>query len=425
MERRLTVPHAAGAEDGTASPAAVAETVASLRHAQRQLARRSRDEIVALLGDVIETWLAPDSRWLARAVSQLPGATGFSAAMIRHALPTMLAPLRRPALDALLEREVGMRRGPQLILHVLPGNLPGLAAIPAALSLAIGSAALLKAGRGDRAFPALFAASIAERDPQLGDCVAALYWPGGERDPEDAALAADLIVASGDDATIAALRARARGRFIGHGHRISFAVVAREVAGDAEPARRTAALLAHDIAMWDQRGCLSPQLCFVEGDRATAQRFAAQVARALEPLAAQLPPAAPSPAERLALRRFRDDAEWRGLGGEPVDLFAAADEASGTVVVESDAALRPSPLCRTLRVQPLPGAGALSALLAPARAQLEGAGLAAAPQRWAEIADCLAAAGVHRVCEIGVMQRPPLDWRQGGRPRVADWLSDA
>lgn len=425
MERRLTLPLSAGGEDGTASPAAIAEAVASLRNAQRQLARRSRDEIVALLGEVIEAWLAPDSRWLGRAVSQLPRATGFSAAMIRHALPTMLAPLRRPGLEALLEREVGMRRGPQLILHVLPGNLPGLAAIPAALSLAIGSAVLLKAGRGDRAFPALFADSIAERDPQLGACVAALYWPGGARDCEDAALTADLVVASGDDETIAALGARARGRFIGHGHRISFAVVAREVADNVEAAGRTAALLAQDVAMWDQRGCLSPQLCFVEGDRDIAQRFAARVARALEPLAEQLPPAAPSPAERLALRRFRDDAEWRGLGGEPVTLFAAADDAAGTVVVESDAALRPSPLCRTLRVQPLADAGALSALLAPARAQLEGAGLAAPPHRWAGIADGLGAAGVHRVCEIGAMQRPPLDWRQGGRPRVGDWVSDA
>src|SRR6185295_5812571 len=103
---------------------------------------------------------APDSRWFALALSLLPRATGFSAEMIRHALPTMLEPLRPPSLAQLLADEVGTRRGPPLICHVLPGNLPGLAAIPAALSLAIGSAALLKAGRGDRIVPALFAASV-------------------------------------------------------------------------------------------------------------------------------------------------------------------------------------------------------------------------------------------------------------------------
>ena len=38
----------------------------------------------------------------------------------------------------------------------------------------------------------------------------------------------------------------------------------------------------------------------------------------------------------------------------------------------------------------------------------------------------LRAGGVHRVCRLGEMQRPPLDWRQGGRPRLADWgLKDA
>jgi hypothetical protein len=31
-------------------------------------------------------------------------------------------------------------------------------------------------------------------------------------------------------------------------------------------------------------------------------------------------------------------------------------------------------------------------------------------------------AGVHWITAIGQMQKPPLAWTQGGRPRVADWV---
>jgi hypothetical protein len=61
--------------------------------------------------------------------------------------------------------------------------------------------------------------------------------------------------------------------------------------------------------------------------------------------------------------------------------------------------------------------------MAPVRGALEAAGLAATREQWAAAAGRLAAAGVHRVCPLGEMQRPPLTWRQGGRARLADWMA--
>lgn len=411
-----------GPGEGVPPPATaddIARAIAALRAAHPALAARPRAEVIATLSAVVDDWLAPDSAWFARAVALLPDATGFSAAMIRHALPTMLEPLRAPALDHLVRGEAGDRRGPPTILHILPGNLPGLAAIPAALSLAVGSTALLKPGRGDRIFPGLFLASLAARAPDLAACLAAPYWPGGDRACEDLALAAaDLVVAAGDDATIADLAGRARGRFIGHGRRISFAVVTAALAAD--PA--SAAALALDTATWDQRGCLSPQLCFVEADRDTTTAFAARVAAELARLAETLPPVRLGLGDRLAIRRFRDESEWARFDGERATVFAASDEAAGTVVVEPRPAMRPSPLGRSLRVMPIASCDALDGLLAPLRGALEGAGLAAEPERWAPLACRLHASGVHLVSRLGMMQRPPLDWRQGGRPRLADWV---
>lgn len=403
------------------TPAHLARTIAALRVAQRRLATRPRRETIQTLEQVAADWLAPHSPWLERAVAALPGATGFSAPMIRHALPTtMLAPLGAPALADLVRREAPAdTSGPLLVLHVLPGNLPGLAAIPAALSLAVGAAGLLKPGRGDQLFPALFIASVAARDPELATCLAAPYWPGGDRACEDVALTnADLVIAAGDDATIADLARRSRGRFLGHGHRISFAVVTAALAGDAA----TAAALAFDTALWDQRGCLSPQLCFVVGDRDAAAALGTAVAGELARLADTLPPAQLSVGDRLAIRRLRDESEWATFDGERARVFAAADEAAGTVVVEPRPAFRPSPLGRSLRIMPIASLEALRDLLRPFRGVLEGAGVAAEPGRQRAVAATLEACGAHLLSPLGAMQRPPLAWRQGGRARLGSWF---
>ena len=72
-------------------------------------------------------------------------------------------------------------------------------------------------------------------------------------------------------------------------HRVSFAVVAREVLADDRSRRHAAQRLAEDVAIWDQRGCLSPQVCIVEGDVDAARDFGATAAAALAELAERLP----------------------------------------------------------------------------------------------------------------------------------------
>jgi len=37
----------------------------------------------------------------------------------------------------------------------------------------------------------------------------------------------------------------------------------------------------------------------------------------------------------------------------------------------------------------------------------------------------LTRSGVHHICALGTMQRPPLTWRQSGRPRIGDWVEGA
>ncbi len=419
----------------TIHPEELAALLDQLRRAQTQLAQRSVDHILASLNAVVRGWLEPDSPWRQEAENTLPAATGFSPAMVREGLPLMIEPLAAPALATLLDTELGNRRvlddfiegrrarGPRLIAHVLAGNLPGLAAVPAALTLAVKSAALVKAARCDRVFPALWCRSIAAVDADLGTALSACYWHGGDHACEQRVFeAADLVIASGSDASIADMRSRCRARFIGHGHKVSFAVVAREVLADHALADQAAAALGYDIALWDQRGCLSPQIAFVEGDFRAARRFAERLAEALGALAVRLPPGAAGFQEQLDVRLFRQEVEWRRIAGEPVALLAGEGLTDWTIAVDAHAVFRPTPLCRSVRLIPLPALADLAPVLAPVRGVLEAAGVGASPARLAALAELLSEAGVHRVCALGRMQRPPLSWRQGGRPRVADWV---
>jgi hypothetical protein len=61
--------------------------------------------------------------------------------------------------------------------------------------------------------------------------------------------------------------------------------------------------------------------------------------------------------------------------------------------------------------------------LQPVRSFLQGAGLACPTSRQEDVVHLLTRAGVSRICPLGEMQRPPLAWRQSGRPRIADWVA--
>lgn len=402
--------------------------VAGCRHATVQLRRRRANEITAALQAVVDQWSTPQSHWRRLAETALPPVTGFSPEMIHHALPKLLEPLRGDAVQRLLCEELradggGRRRvaiAPELIVHVLSGNIPGLAAIPIHLSLALGSGAVVKTASGDPLFAALWAQSIAAIDGELGDCLAVTHWPGGADEIETTLFAAaDLVVASGSDAAIAAVAARAPGRFCGYGHKISFAAVGRDCLTDSAAASDLACRLAYDISLWDQQGCLSPQLCYVErGGRVTIDELAALVGKALEYYARELPPRRLSLDEQTAVLRFRQEAEW----GSEVQLLPSSGTTEWSIAVEKESGFRPTCLNRCVRLKPVADLSDLSEVLTPHRRYLEAAGVAVMEGRRAHIAAMLASAGVHRVCRIGKMQEPPLSWCQSGRPRVGDWV---
>jgi len=261
---------------------------------------------------------------------------------------------------------------------------------------------LVKSGRDDPLSAPAFERALVAVDPALSATVVAAYWPGGDLAREDAALGrAEVVAVTGSDATLAALAPRLGRRLIAHGPRWSVAVVGRAAAAEVDA-------IALDVALHDQRGCLSPHAVYVTGD---ARGFAERLAAALDAVAVRLAPGPASVEARAAARLLAAEAEW-------APGAAVLCGAGGTVIYEEAPAFRPTAGLRTVRVHPLRDPRVLPELLPPGRIECVGvAGVDPAP-----LVAVLRARGVARICPVGRMQRPPLSWPRGQHPPLGALL---
>ena len=108
----------------------------------------------------------------------------------------------------------------------------------------------------------------------------------------------------GRDETIAAIRARTSLVVRAHGAGMGVAYVPA-----AADLRVTADRVAADVVPFDQRGCLSPRIVFVEGE---PEAFATALAEALAARELLVPRGALTPAERAELARWADSVAFAG-----------------------------------------------------------------------------------------------------------------
>jgi hypothetical protein len=221
-----------------------------------------------------------------------------------------------------LRRLLGRNRGPLFGPPVLPdlvvgygaGNVPGTALLISFLawSTALAGGApplvLVKNSRREPIFSPLVFQALEAADPDLVATSALLIWDYEDAKVQDKVLSqAGLVIAAASDETIAqvgdSFRSFVRSgqaRFHAHGHKVSFSAIGREVLeqgltlpGSEAPMLDAVTLLAAlDSILWDQHGCLSSRIHFVESGRAghhTALGYATRLVEQLGVLASFLP----------------------------------------------------------------------------------------------------------------------------------------
>ncbi len=343
---------------------------------------------------------------------------GFGAEEVRRVIALGRRARSRPRLVSsgganAVDRE---RTGDSPHLIVLAGSLPGIALAPLLASLAVRRPAILKSSSREPFFAPAFTTALAAREPALAAAVTALVWRGGDTSIESPLLEkVGRVVAYGGALALADLRRRAASKLIAFGPKASVAIVAGALAPTALEA--VASALARDVALFDQRGCLSLQAIYTDGD---AEALAAALADALEEAARRWPPLPLSPAEAGALRSMREEAAFLGCDVAPTPLDRA------TVVVDRRALFLPSPGHRAVRIHPVPHVDAAVAILRPHAARLQGVAVSANGGAAGDgLGDRLTALGVSYVCAPGELQSPGASWRNGGIDLVASLASDA
>lgn len=374
--------------------------------------RAKRPEAIA--ASLAQAWgaIANPELALGRAArEQLPKSSGLTLPMVAWALA---ATFERAGAEEL--REAVRRMAPpagavaapaRLGVLLLAGNVFTACVQPWSLSLLARTPLLVKASSKDDTLPRLFHTALAEVDPELADACAVVTFPGGTPSLEATLLSrADVVSAYGSDRTLASIRARLSptAHFVPHGHGLGVGFVPAAAASDDGALRAAANAFALDVAAYDQRGCMSPHVIWVEGGGAG---FARRLAEALAGLARELPRGA-LPADVGAAQ-----IQWRGVAAARGTLH----EGDGWAVShEGGASFRVSPAWRNVMVLDAPDLAGFAAALAPLGVHLKTLGVFGDAATREAVARRLPPPLAPRVCAAGEMQRPSLLAFADGRP---------
>jgi hypothetical protein len=414
------------------------------RNRQIYLAPRSTRSLIELLDHLAKNWLEPEYPFRKAALEEGPAATGFSRPTLAAGLDSFFRQVTRDNLNALIEQDLGdpqrldqmtaaqveaksgrasMAIAPEFLAHIAAGNIPNPTLHSVMLGLLTRSAQFVKCGAGASLLPRLFAHSVYEADTKLGACLEIAAWRGGNATLENALFAhADCVTATGSDETLGAIRGRlpAAARFLGYGHRVSFGFVTSRVLSGMN-GRKVAARAAADVAAWNQLGCLSPHVIYVEsGGALTPEQFAELLAEELA-LREQSEPRGELPVEAAAaIASRRSFYEIRAAHSPDTRHWCSPDSTAWTVVFEADPRFQVSCLNRFVYVKSVKDTAEMLQNADPVRNEVSTVGLAATEDKAEELAGELARWGASRVCPLGRMQQPPLGWRHDGRPALGD-----
>lgn len=414
------------------------------RNREKYLQRRSTASLVRTLNEVGQSWLEPDNPYRRYALEHGPAELGFSKATLARGLDSFFSHLNTEEMEALLVLELGHGKrldswsatkeertanltslaiGPELITHITAGNIPNPTLMSMVLGLLTRSAQFVKCASGATLLPRLFAHSLYELDSKLGACLELAEWPGGEPQLEAALFAeSDCVTATGADETLESIRSRLPGRtrFLPYGHQVSFGYVTREALDAGDP-QSIAARAARDVSAWDQLGCLSPHVFYVEEDgKGSGERFATLLAGEMERLERIEPRGQLTPEASAAIASLRAVYDIRASHVPDTKHWRSEGSTAWTVVFETDPLFQVSCLNRFIYVKEIGGLTDAINGVDRLHGQVSTVGLAAVPHEQTAIVDRLARWGVSRVCPLGQMQNPPLTWRHDGRPPLGD-----
>src|SRR5699024_1550695 len=261
---------------------------------QKVLKKYTLTEIINVIDQAIHLMLNRTSGLRQQAEVWLPKITGYDEEIIRLSFTTFLKTFRKKELQKFLTEDFGnwtvlddfqpRTKGgfskaiaPDLLTHIWAGNVPGIPIWSFISGLLVKAGSIGKVSSDEPLFAGLFARAIKEIDPQLATCFAIVWWKGGDEEKERLmGEMSEIVIGYGHNASLQSIKTRLpiTTRFVVYGSKISFGIISRESL-QADKAVQVAKDAAYDVMRFDQQGCYSPQLFFVQQSGKTSpQDFA-------------------------------------------------------------------------------------------------------------------------------------------------------
>src|SRR6266704_1849769 len=180
------------------------------------------------------------------------------------------------------------------LVHVLPGNSPGVAVKSIAQGAMVKAINLFKMSSSDPFTTVAILRTMADIDPNhaIVKSMSAVYWRGGDDSVEQVLYRPqyfDKIVAwGGGDAINNVIKYLGPGfQLVSFDPKTSISMVGREGVASEEAVELAAELAANDVMVLNQEACVASRFIFVEADQDDADRFCERLhARIVEKAAA-------------------------------------------------------------------------------------------------------------------------------------------
>ena len=412
-----------------------------VREASRtQLKRWRVCDMVVVIDHAVARLLDTSDPYRQQLDTLLPQVTGLDREMLRIHLNAYLQTFRalqlqrfvledfaNPLLLDSFQPRVGggwtKACGPDLMAHVWAGNVPGLPMWSLVSALLVKAGSVGKVSSTEPVFASVLARVLVAVEPRLANCLAVVWWHGSDIVQADPLFAqAEVVLAYGGNTAMYALQQRVpvTTRFLPHGHKLSFGMVSC-AALSLRRARTIATQAALDVVRYEQQGCYSPQMFYVQrGAQVSPQEFAQSLASELAALSHKFVRRALSLEEAADVAAWRESHELAMINNSSTQVLGEATQAWSVVYRDSPTKLEPGPLNRCVQVVAVETLEEVADLVRPHRDYLQTVGLAAAPEELLRLAECMALAGVTRVCAIGGMTAPAPGWHHDGRFSLLD-----
>ncbi|OAS89458.1 MULTISPECIES: acyl-CoA reductase [Metabacillus] len=400
-------------------------------------------EIVQVIDRVIEQLLDRTNPYRQKAEQLLPIITGYDEELVRLGLTAYLKTFRKQNLQRFLVEDFGnplliddfqprSKRGyskaigPNLIVQIWAGNVPALPLWSLISSLLVKSGSIGKVPSAEPLFAGWFAKMIVDVEPKLADCMAVVWWKGGDEEKERHLFQqADVVLAYGGNESLDSIKSRVpiTTRFLPFGHKISFGIVSK-MSLDSRKSWKTIHHAAYDVIRYDQQGCYSPHVFYVQkGGNVSPREFARLLAHELEGFEKRYPRRALSVEEGASMAEWRQSEELSMYINREKEVLGEVSGAWTVVYADKEGELVPSCLNRVIKVTEINELTEVIPYIDTHRAYLQTVGIASTPNELFALSDLLGKAGVTRITGLGSMTSPEAGWHHDGRCNLLDLVN--